>query len=112
MIVDVLAVFRVTRLVVKDDITEPPRKALVELAYSMAGRRMLVPDSDATAIEIVATDPEPPKIARLVTCPWCASIYVAFGVVAARRWAPRLWGPLADALALSAAAGLLAGHEE
>jgi hypothetical protein len=35
-------------------------------------------------------------------------MYVAFGVVAARRVAPRLWSPVATALALSHVAGLSA----
>lgn len=111
MIADALACYRITRLIVEDDLTEAPRRGLVDLAYSVAGRWMTVPNQDATAVEIVASDPHPPKLAKLVTCPYCASIWVGFGIVAARRWAPKTWAVLAEALALSAAASLLAGHE-
>ena len=49
-----------------------------------------------------------PKLATLVTCPWCASFYVAIAVVVARRIAPRAWTPIARALAGSHLAGLAA----
>lgn len=54
----------------------------------------------------VWTDGTP--IGELVTCPWCASIWLAAGVVVARRLAPSIWDPIARLLALSEAAGLAA----
>lgn len=43
-----------------------------------------------------------------ITCDWCVGVWVAFGVVAVRRIVPRVWAPVATALALSAVTGLLA----
>ena len=57
--------------------------------------------SDATA----------PRLATLLTCRWCASVYVGLAVVAARRWLPG-WGYVASALAGSSAAALLAHWED
>lgn len=82
LLVDTLAVLRLTRLVTRDRITRRPRNWVWEHAS------------------------EP--IAGLVDCPWCVSMYVAFGVVAARRFAPRAWSPIAAALAMSEVAGLAA----
>ena len=48
--------------------------------------------------------PEPPKLARLITCRWCAGVWIAAGVVGARSLAPRAWTPVARALALYDAA--------
>ena len=79
---DALATYRITRLVTTDAITAPARKAL---NHRGVGGNWL---------------------ADLVSCPWCTGVWVAFGVVAARRVAPRDWVPIAQALALSAAAGL------
>lgn len=81
------------------------------MAYKRAGRFPVSLGSQATVHEQVAADAHPPKWAKLVTCPWCASFYVGLLVVALRRWAPRAWGPLAEALTFSAVAGLLSGHE-
>lgn len=111
MIVDALAVYRLTRLVVSDDITETPRRLVVFGAYGASGRAMGYLGEDATAQEQVASDAKPPMLAKLVTCPWCASIWIGFGVVLMRRLVPRVWRPVADALAMSAVAGFLSGHE-
>ncbi len=46
--------------------------------------------------------------AELLMCPWCLGQWIAFGVVAASWLLPGWWLPLAAALALSAAVGLLA----
>lgn len=83
LLVDTLAVARLTRLVTRDRITRRPRNWVWEHA------------------------PEP--IAALVDCPWCVSIWAAAGVVAARRFAPRAWSPVAAALAMSEVAGIVAG---
>lgn len=44
---------------------------------------------------------------EVITCDWCIGQWVAFGVVAARKVAPKLWGPVALALAYSAVAGIV-----
>jgi hypothetical protein len=109
LVVDALAAYRLTRLVTADVLTEDARRTVVDVAYSLAGR---VPPEADTAEEVVAADPdEPPKLAVLVTCRWCAGMWVALGVVfIARRF--RWWPAMADALALSATAALVAGLEE
>lgn len=115
LVVDALAAYRLTKLVVDDQLTAEVRDAIIEAAYVAAGRREgVLADHEGArtpgfwADEIVPNDPDPPKLAFLVTCPWCAGMWVALGTVAAGRIAPKLWRPLADALATSAAAGLIA----
>lgn len=89
--VDALAVFRLTRLATEDAITEGLR-----LKVKRAALGSDAPDSIAAKLE------------TLLECPWCVSAHIAVGVVAARRYAPRLWDPLARVLAFSAAAGIVA----
>ncbi len=79
--VDALAAYRLTRLATTDAIADVPRTALQR-------RSVFLLD--------------------LLNCPWCTSVWVSFGVVAARRSVPRLWDPVATALALSAVAGFIA----
>lgn len=78
--VDALAVQRITRLVVEDTIFEKQR--------------------DWIALNA------PDKIAYLVTCPHCVSIYAGGAAVLLRRVVPKAWGPLSTALALSAVTSL------
>lgn len=112
---DALATFRLTKLVVDDQLTAELRDAVIESAYETAGRaaqmRELHPEAltypSGWAEAVVPNDPNAPKLAFLVTCPWCAGMWVALGVVAARRLVPRAWAPLARALAFSAVAGLM-----
>lgn len=114
LVVDALAAFRLTRLVVADTITEGPRAKLLARIY-LAARRpppadMSEPGNDWT--HAVQDDPDPPKLATLVTCPWCAGFYVSIGVVVARRLAPRAWAPIARAFAISGVAGVLGAQYE
>lgn len=81
MLTDCAACYRLTRLLQRDSITEPLREWL---------RPRL-----------------PGQLVELLECPWCLSVWVGAGVVAGRRAAPRLWKPLATALALSAVTGLV-----
>jgi hypothetical protein len=85
---DVLATYRLTRLITRDTITEDLRYAVTDAALTKHSR-------------------VPLKAAELVGCPWCVSVYVAALVVAARTFIPRLWRPVALGLALSTAAGFL-----
>jgi len=94
-----------------DIISEPMRQSLV-------GRMIGTDDRAAsagprpTAQETVESLDNPPKIARLITCRWCAGVWIAGGVVLARSVAPRMWQPIARGMALSAGAALLAGLED
>lgn len=120
LLADTLAAYRLTRLVVVDQLTAEPRDYLVRAAYEAAGRRSEMEHQHPELVTsqvpsvwadvAVPNDADPPKLAILTTCPWCAGMWVALGVVAARNIAPRLWGPLAKALAISACSGLVAAH--
>jgi Protein of unknown function (DUF1360) len=83
--VDALATFRLTRLLVEDEITSPIRKAVWK-----------------------RYDPSDSKLGYLFTCPWCVSIWVGAGIVAARYAAPAQWEPVARVFAGSAVTGMIA----
>lgn len=87
VVVDALATYRLTRLVVEDEIAAPLRD------------RVWARD-----------DPGMARIGYLVTCPWCVSFWVAVAVVAARRAAPGPWGLAARVLAFSAVTGAAANR--
>ena len=82
-----LATARLTRLVTTDKITETPRNALV---------RRLGAES---------------KIAYLLVCDWCSSVYIAPAVTALVWWQPwTVWA--GAALAASHITGYLASRTE
>lgn len=113
LVLDAVAVYRLTRLVTTDTLLHDVRERIVEAAYTSEGRAEAERHrAAATSWSEVAHDDEPdaPKLATLITCRWCAGMYVAFGVVAARRC--RWWRPVRDALVMGSAAALLAGLEE
>lgn len=126
LLVDALAAYRLTKLATDDSITEGPRAAIVHAAYAGRplpepyewrqdlGRFVVVTDGVhvVPAADVVIDTDLPPKVAELVTCRWCAGMWLSAGVVAAARLAPRAWRPLARALAFSAAAALIAGLED
>jgi hypothetical protein len=88
LLVDALASYRVTRLLVSDGIFDRQRDAIVD-GLRRRGHRKLV---------------------ELSECPWCIGFWVACGVVAARRLVPRPWGPVAETFAFAAVSGLLASE--
>lgn len=103
VVVFALAVARVTRLITADKLTEPVRDRLAVWLWARS-----IPDEVAVlrfpamsikhsprvaakevAIERYGRGAEPtPKLVYLLTCPWCASIYVA-AVAAPVCW---VWG--------------------
>jgi hypothetical protein len=85
VIIDALAVYRLTRLLTEDAILEQPRADL----------------------EAALTDAGHPLAAEGIRCPWCVGMYVAGAVTVLSTLAPRPWRPLARALALSAITGAL-----
>lgn len=112
--IDALACYRLTRLITKDTITAPARGAVAEYAYATHPTAPNRPDPDAvrdwsltTWAKYAADDERAPLLAELITCTWCTSIWVGFGVVAARTLAPRAWNKLATAFAMSAVASLV-----
>lgn len=108
--VDCLATYRLTRLVTTDYVTRHWRERRITASYEAAGRYLEAPDDDGRPIGDAPADPAPPPIAKLVTCDWCASAYVAVVVVTARRVCPRLWDPAARVLAMSAVSGMIASR--
>jgi hypothetical protein len=100
VVVDALAAARVTRLVTTD--TFPP----IRMA-----REWFLDKVDPGKVRDV-NGAEPPALAELITCNWCTGVWVAFGVVAARRAVPALWGPVAEALAVAMVVGQVAGWSQ
>lgn len=107
LVVDVLATYRLTRLATADVISEPVRMALLR----KTGAEPPPGEDDPTAREIVESLEDPPRLATLITCRWCAGMWIAAGVTVARLVAPKAWEPLSRGLALSAGAVLLSRLE-
>lgn len=126
-VIDVLAAYRLTRLTTTDTITRPARVRVIRYAY---GQRQSNPAwlkrSDGEVTEpywrgaqtesewdrAPHDDDDAPKLAAFIICPWCVGFWISGFVVVARRYAPRIWDPVARALATSAAAALLARLED
>lgn len=108
LLVDGLATYRLTRLATADVISEPIRMALLR----RTGAEPPPGHEDPTAQEIVESLDHPPRLATLITCRWCAGVWIAAGVTAVRLVAPKAWEPVARGLALSAGAVLLARLED
>lgn len=111
-----LAVARVTRLINEDVLLDVPREKVVSWAWKR--RYGEEPSFDAVPVpfwqSVRANHGAEPKLAYLITCPWCASIYV--GAVAAPLWYwlgsnPWLLVPAAS-LAFSYITGFFAQHGE
>lgn len=81
---DALAVYRLTKLVIDDKITEDVREKVWE-----------------------KYPPESTKIGYLFSCPWCVSMWVGLGAVAVKKVAPDAWEALSTAMAASAVSGIL-----
>lgn len=114
--VDVFAVHRLTRLVTMDTLTEAPRRAVVAASFRRAGLELDVQDeSGETVAEAVGRATfegvKIPKAATLVTCRWCASVWIVAGVLVARQVAPRAWSRAAEGLAIASASVLVAAVE-
>ncbi len=78
LVLDALACFRLTRLMVADTITAPLR------------------------------DRAPARLREFITCPWCVSVWLAGAIVALQALASGPWLYASAILAFSAVAGLLA----
>lgn len=82
LLVDGLAAARLTRLVTRDLVTAPVRDWAWENRHDRAY--------------------------EFLTCRWCVGMWAGLGVVAARRLAPRVWGPVGESLAVAMLASTLA----
>lgn len=117
LVLDAVAAYRLTRLATADTITEQLRGSIITASYAWNGDEdQLALQRDAnpfsTWADLVAMDPDPPKMAKLVTCRWCAGWWISVLVVVMRRRHPRLWQPVAEVAACSAAAALIARLEK
>lgn len=97
LLIDALACFRLTHLIIDDAIFAPVRDRLIGNAYGetrdLAGHRP----------RIAAR----PRVAAFLTCPWCVSFWLGLLVVVLQVLIPAAWFYAAVTLALSAFAGLL-----
>src|SRR3954468_12881878 len=84
-VVDVLATYRLTRLVTADVISEPARQAVLRRVGAEAPGGAGPKSGQA----IVESFDAPPRLATLVTCRWCAGMWIAAGVTVARMVAPK-----------------------
>ena len=108
LVTDALAVHRLTRLVTKDAITQRPREAVIRRAYR--GPRMR---GGLSWEDYAHSDPHPPAIAKLVTCSWCAGVWMAAAVALCGAVLPeRLWTLVSRMLATASVAGALALAED
>lgn len=92
--VQAAAAYRITRLIQEDQL--PPLPALRQRMAWFAVHG----DQESTRGRIQQ------ELVYMVNCPWCIGFWVSVAVLLADAVAPRLWRPLATALALSAAVGL------
>jgi hypothetical protein len=85
LVVDALACWRLTHLIVAD--VFPPVQRARDAVLDRFG-----PDS---------------PVSYLISCPACSGVWVGLGVVAARFSLPRMWRPVSQVLAVAAAAPLI-----
>lgn len=113
--VDAIAAWRLTKLITQDEITRPIRERIIKKIYGgnlkHASNRVLGDprawEDGAGLSELAESDPEAPKLVKLVMCPACVGVYVGFGVMVLSRLAPKAWEPVSDALAMAAVAGVI-----
>lgn len=110
LVLFLLAVYRLTRLVVADVILSRPREALFARAAATA------PDYSDPHAGLPLTGGPPHRLsgwlADLIGCPWCVSMWLAAGWAGLACLLPvRVSALLAFVLAASALAGLLSSRE-
>lgn len=89
LVIDSLASYRLTKLIVDDELPRELREKLLDRLYEK---------QDSVLAQ---------KAAYFLTCPWCVSIYTAATVLAARKLFPRTSEAVHTALAFSAITGIL-----
>jgi hypothetical protein len=112
LLLDALSVYRLTRLVTRDTITRPARVRIIRWAYEHAagwiGEPQPFHQTESEWDEMPRDDDHAPLLAELVTCSFCAGLWISFGVRLCRRYRGGVWKPVAEALALSTVAAALA----
>ena len=105
------AAHRVTGIQATESAGQRPRKimwwtpGILGLGVSHEGMATLSFDKENWIIS------DETALGELIECPYCHSAYIGILVVVLRRCVPKLWDPIAKALAFSAAAGLMTGLE-
>lgn len=94
--VQAAAAYRITRLLQEDEL--PPLPQLRERLNAATVKRV-------EHAELTLGDAVKAELTYMFNCPWCLGFWVSVAVLLADALAPRLWRPLATALALSAAVG-------
>lgn len=108
-----LAVYRVTRLLVVDRVTESVRVKVYRRAVLRANPEFKTPEDRRLLFSNIANNlKREPLLAYYVTCPWCVSVWIGGLVVLAEvicmsdvPYPLLLWG------ASSAVTGFLSGKE-
>jgi hypothetical protein len=88
LIITTLATARVTRFVVSDDLWKEMREALVRRLQhpAIAAHRDRHPQTDEIEYKSRHVMYFHMKVATLITCPWCVSLYVAGGALLLLWW--------------------------
>jgi hypothetical protein len=97
LLLDALAVIRLTRLVIADELTAPLRARL------LGQRPATTRDLGGERILVVAR----PRLATFLSCPWCVSFWIAIGVVLMQAISPTACLYVTAVLAFSALAGFM-----
>lgn len=87
--IDALAVFRLWRLLAKDEVLDVPRAAWQN--RMLRGHHL--------------------KAIVFLGCPWCLGFWLCLGALAVKRYVPGAWSVVRAALATSALVGLIAQAE-
>lgn len=97
-LIDVLAIYRLTRLATRDEITE--------------GLRETIEKELGTAVDAkLITEKTGGKLVYMLGCDWCMSFWVSLFALALKKYVPNLWDNLKYVLAASAATGMIASYE-
>lgn len=94
LLLDTAAVYRLTKLVTEDYLTEDLRKLVQDKFPAVMDRRTEMRRKH--------------KIVYFINCPWCVSIWAAGFIFALRKMNPELATYLSSILAASAATGIAA----
>lgn len=105
VILIMLATHRVTRLIVKDHVTEPVRTRL------QVGAERRWATRHPTLARVTPQDRWGSPLAFWLSCPWCVGLWVAAAVTGATWPIARFPVPVLVALAASTATGLIAELE-
>ncbi|MEB3749219.1 hypothetical protein EP10_000058 [Geobacillus icigianus] len=97
----VFAAFRLTRLLVYDQITAPLRRPFYEAAEEVG------PDGAKEIVWYVRKEPVRRFVGELLSCYWCTGIWSAGFLWLGYVWWPALFQPVCSILAVAALAGLV-----